>query len=529
MSTIRKILAVCLVIFLSACPSPEAKVTPDFSVLLSSSSLSLETLGQNAAVTLNVTRNNSFTDSLNFTIERGSLPSGISISPIASDSNSASFRINYSNQVSAGDYTATFRVSAAGVSRTATLNITVKAAVTPDFSVGLSSSTLTFDTLAQNAAVTLNVTRNNSFSDALNFSFVRGSLPSGISITQLGVTPNSATFRVKYDSKVAAGDYSVTFEASAAGVKRTATLNITVKGGTHSNSSFDITLEFASSVPDNQKALFQQAAAKWSEVITGDLPDTPSNTAIPANACGSGIQHPAVNGAIDDVHIFVDVRDIDGAGGTLAQAGPCFLRQDGTFLPIYGIMVFDVADATGELLPTTILHEMAHVLGVGSLWPFKNLVNYQISSCPTQPEFSGTHTVAEWQRLGQSGNVPVEGDGGRGTACGHWDEGVLDNELMTGFIEGIGTTNPLSRVTVASLKDFGYEVNLASAEAYSVPSCAPNCTRGGHASSREAVAQAQGLAIAQHEIILQPVGVMESDGVVRTLTAKALREMMQQR
>ncbi|MCA9217392.1 MAG: hypothetical protein KDB27_30195, partial [Planctomycetales bacterium] len=66
-------------------------------------------------------------------------------------------------------------------------------------------------------------------------------------------------------------------------------------------------------------------------------------------------------------------------------------------------------------------------------------------------------------------SIPVEADGGAGTADAHWDEVAFDTELMTGFVEGAGVAMPLSRMTVGSLDDIGYGVNYAAADSYSVP------------------------------------------------------------
>ena len=58
--------------------------------------------------------------------------------------------------------------------------------------------------------------------------------------------------------------------------------------------------------------------------------------------------------------------------------------------------------------------------------------------------------------------------GGPGTRDSHWREAVFGNELMTGFInQGV---NPVSRLTIASLADLGYQVNLEAADAYMLPS-----------------------------------------------------------
>ena len=59
------------------------------------------------------------------------------------------------------------------------------------------------------------------------------------------------------------------------------------------------------------------------------------------------------------------------------------------------------------------------------------------------------------------------GRGGEGTRDGHWRESVFRTELMTGWI-GSGT-NPMSTMTIASLRDLGYAVNMAAADAYTLP------------------------------------------------------------
>jgi hypothetical protein len=45
---------------------------------------------------------------------------------------------------------------------------------------------------------------------------------------------------------------------------------------------------------------------------------------------------------------------------------------------------------------------------------------------------------------------------------------VFANELMTGWYNA-GRANPISRITVASLADLGYQVNMAAADSYAPP------------------------------------------------------------
>lgn len=72
------------------------------------------------------------------------------------------------------------------------------------------------------------------------------------------------------------------------------------------------------------------------------------------------------------------------------------------------------------------------------------------------------------RRSGAAGTVPLEDTGAPGTRDNHWRESVFGAELMTGYLnDGV---NPLSRLSVASLADLGYQVDVTQADAYSAPS-----------------------------------------------------------
>jgi hypothetical protein len=220
---------------------------------------------------------------------------------------------------------------------------------------------------------------------------------------------------------------------------------------------FTITVVFLGGLTTAQKNAFKTAAKRWSKVIVGDLPDV------------------VVNGqVIDDVLIEASGVAIDGPGGILGQAGPTHLRPASAgaakFIPAKGRMQFDTADlanmqANGTL-NDVITHEMGHVLGIGTIWTAKGLL---AGSSGNNPTFTGTNAKKEYGTLKGTGPaaVPVENTGGPGTANSHWRETVFRNELMTGFVAG--PPNPMSRLTVASLKDLGYKVDLTKAEPYSLP------------------------------------------------------------
>ncbi len=232
---------------------------------------------------------------------------------------------------------------------------------------------------------------------------------------------------------------------------------------------YDIVIRPIGSIDPAQLAVFETAAQRWERTITADVPDVPVS-----GFTGCTEQAPPVS-LIDDLVIDVQIVYIDGAGGVLGQAGPCATSTaDG--LPRAGTMRFDSADVARWMndggFQNVVLHEMAHVLGYGTKWgaqanpPRAALL---AGSGGSDPRFIGLRAVAEWQALsGESTAVPVEADYGGGTAYAHWDDETFGTELLTGMI-GLGAS-PLSRLSIASLGDLGYQVDLSQADPYTLPS-----------------------------------------------------------
>jgi hypothetical protein len=235
-------------------------------------------------------------------------------------------------------------------------------------------------------------------------------------------------------------------------------------------SPFSIELQFLTDTTSAQGQAFENARHRWEGLIVGDVP----NVQLSATAGQCGTNSPALNRSVDDVLILVTLEPIDGAGNVLGAAGPCFVRT-GSRLPVLGVMKFDTADLdvleSSGLLQPVILHEMGHVLGYGTIWTDKNLLADPSLTGGTDPHFTGAQAISAFNAVGgsnytASAKVPVENTGGAGTADAHWRESVFGNELMTGFVDA--STNPLSRVSVASMADLGYMVNLAGADPYTL-------------------------------------------------------------
>lgn len=215
-----------------------------------------------------------------------------------------------------------------------------------------------------------------------------------------------------------------------------------------------ITVEFTDPVSAPRERVFTQAAARW---------DTILNT---------GFDPVIVDGRqIDGILIEAAITPIDGPAGVLGQAGPTVLRP-GSELPAKGIMQFDTAD-TERLerdagFADVVLHEMAHVLGFGTLWSRAGLVQ---GSGGADPRFTGSDAAREYRTLtsnAETAAVPIANTGGAGTREGHWRELIFGDELLTGFLSG--ARRPISRLSVASFGDLGYEVDIAAADDFTLPS-----------------------------------------------------------
>jgi hypothetical protein len=254
------------------------------------------------------------------------------------------------------------------------------------------------------------------------------------------------TYTSKADKKIAS---AIMAAAAPPGVKAAKAAAV---------SPYTIEVRFLGGLTQKQKNAFKAAADRWTKVIVGDLPSV------------------QVDGeTIDDLLILAQGTPIDGPGRILGQAGPTHLRPasagSAAFIPAKGIMSFDTADLKkmeqDGTLRDVITHEMGHVLGIGTIWDSKKLLKKAGTSNPT---FAGSSAMKEFRTLRGGGalkQVPVENTGGGGTADSHWRETVFRNELMSGFISAAG--NPLSRLTVGSLEDLGYVVDMNAAEAYNLP------------------------------------------------------------
>jgi hypothetical protein len=211
----------------------------------------------------------------------------------------------------------------------------------------------------------------------------------------------------------------------------------------------DINLQLTGFTPD-QETIFNNAASYWEGLL----------------AYQNGI-------SVDPIPVAVEAKTMDGVGGQLGGGGfdstDTFTNSGGQsyVMTTTGGMEYDSADlavTSNDGLYQLALHELAHVLGIGTLW-VENSV-YTNGSF----QYTGAAALAEYQKLVPGATyVPVENDGGEGSVDAHWEKDFfspggpdslfgVNNELMTA--DQLADTVPwfVSDVTKYAYEDIGYQV-----------------------------------------------------------------------
>ena len=277
--------------------------------------------------------------------------------------------------------------------------------------------------------------------------------------------------------------------------------------------AFNIEVIWVGSEPSAaHQAAFNAAVTRWESIITSDIPDV----FVSADEGGT-IDGVKVFGLVDDLRIYARLANIDGPGETLGSAGPREMREH-TELPIVARMTFDTSDLgdfTLEALQDLYLHEMGHCLGIGTVWKRLGLlknpsIKYQFFIIPIEVDgadthFAGASATEAFNDAGGTnyadGKVPVENEkGGPGTRDGHWRQSVFGpHELMEGFASpSAATRQPLSAITIQSLSDLGYIVDVNQADAYTLPS---------QAAAKLAIASEHLIPI--NCLLIEPIGVID--------------------
>ena len=217
---------------------------------------------------------------------------------------------------------------------------------------------------------------------------------------------------------------------------------------------------------------FTRAETRIKAIIVGGLSPVLIPTDFNVSQCDAALTgYPNVPvETVKGILIYVLIKEIDGIGKVLGSAGPCLVRDQDRFKPALGIMRLDAADlqnfATQDRLDALILHEMLHVVGIGTIWTDNSLL---IGDQTADSRFVGARARTACAEVHGgtttcATNVPVHSADGTGSAYSHWRETTFTNELMTPFLNSGAV--PLSEMSIQSLADIGYVVRTQTADAF---------------------------------------------------------------
>ncbi|WP_319423496.1 pre-peptidase C-terminal domain-containing protein [Pleurocapsa sp. FMAR1] len=171
------------------------------------------------------------------------------------------------------------------------------------------------------------------------------------------------------------------------------------------------------------------------------------------------------------IEVGGEVQEWGTDGGVLASAAPYTNETDlnGNIMPVYGISSINTDPNAIEALSSDLerftrvmIHEFGHVMGIGTLWD--DLID-PLTGTYNADTYAGIAYGQLSDNLAPTA-IPLTTGVGSGSDLAHWREEVFGNELMTHSAEYPGESMPLSQMTIASLRDIGWNVNYGAAEYY---------------------------------------------------------------
>jgi len=266
-------------------------------------------------------------------------------------------------------------------------------------------------------------------------------------------------------NSLSVGTHKVTLVATdAQGMADTASIDVSIN--VPAQPGFQIDVQFAAGREGTatQRQIVRDAAMRWESLVIGDIPN--DSVGLGSGICG----HAPVLQLVDDLLVLVQFVPI--GNGFAGSAGVCAVRSSDN-LPIVGIVTIDTLAIPPGQLPDVMLHEMGHVLGIGTVWSALGFLQNpsSVSGPIIDTHMNGPQAIAAFDAAGGTAyttgaKVPVENDNvrfGLGVLNAHWRGSVFGTELMS---TNGGTA--LSAISVASLGDLGYVVDASGADPFTL-------------------------------------------------------------
>ncbi|MXX73487.1 MAG: hypothetical protein F4205_12510 [Gemmatimonadetes bacterium] len=223
-------------------------------------------------------------------------------------------------------------------------------------------------------------------------------------------------------------------------------------------------------------------ADRWARIVDGS--DLENIEWEPGPVSCGRLSYDYQQDVLDDIFVMVSAQDYRSGAGV--RSVTCGYRES-SGLPITGTILLDVEGVPRGQVDDLILHAFGHMLGFGTSWRRLDLLRNSSSGHPgADTHFTGDRAIAAFVASGGAYypglRVPVENDPTYGSVDKHWRESVFASELMTSGLRE-GAADPLSAITIQSLADMGYTVDVEEADAYTLPaaSAAASAMEAGHA------------------------------------------------
>ena len=250
---------------------------------------------------------------------------------------------------------------------------------------------------------------------------------------------------------------------------------------TNKFSPFRISHKIIGRHTQEDKDIIEDVIYRWSRIITGPL--------FPNDNC----------------ELFFNIEFKELGKNVLGSAAPLnFRKYKNHYIPSEGVIYLNKSNWDDQKKQIkkdgktkayyTMLHEFGHILGIGTYWrspsdnqPRPHLIDVNnkdiIDGTPVYTRYIGKHGLQKYRETMKDDKlqfIPIEDDGGAGTAGGHIEEGIetnngiryndghshpgLDRELMTGIGEEDDEPEILSSITVGLLHDIGFDVNYKESD-----------------------------------------------------------------